>query len=340
MNYHGLPVKELTGAKVIHYEKPCSMLCWNDKPDGTLPELVEEWNSVVLFNPKATENNVVTIDGRTYTHCAEIPKDIDESRFATCEELAEWLDRNKDLCIGIIGLSVKDNFKEVRCVKSENYKPSPEALCKPCNDNGVFNVAGIVFLGRMTLDPMKPSVNNLIYGVEGIFEPTSERISLSEEVFARTYSIVIAEHLAVSRKAVRYGFGKFESKAIAESVKDRIITELGGTPDGLKDIYVVPTLSITDIPRMDCGDDSLAINIPIYLYNAYTKSVSVILKRTDLVPQAPDPKTQVLDGMADKINYVRSKTECGLARCKNALTLCNGDVDKAIALLMNGQQPS
>ena len=332
MNYHGLPVKEMVGAKVIYYDKPISLLCWNDTPDGTLPVLVEEWHNVILFNPSAKENRVVTLNGKTYQHCAEIPKDIDESRMATCEELLGWLDYNRDLFIGVLGKSSKDLFKEIRCVKLEDYKPSAEVMSKPCNDNGVFNVIGIMFLGKQTLDPMKPSVNNLLYGVEGIYEPDAERIALNEDVFARTYSIVITEHLAVSHQAVRYGFGKFSSKAIAESVKDRIITILCGTPDGAKDIYIVPTASIAGLSRMDCGDMGDTCGIPQYLDDAYTRASNEILFTPEMDPKDLSGKNP-LKGFAVKVNTLRARTERSLGKCRDALLATQGDMDKAEALL-------
>ena len=143
MNYHGLPVKECTGAKVIYYDKPCSMLCWNDTTNGTLPKLVEEHNSVILFNPTAKANNVVTIDGKTYTHCAEIPKEDDGSRFATCGELKAWLNLHPDTFV--VGKAFKDGFSEVRSTKAEDYCPHPAVVSRPCNDNGMFNVSAVLF---------------------------------------------------------------------------------------------------------------------------------------------------------------------------------------------------
>ena len=219
MNYHGLPVKECTGAKVIYYDKPCSMLCWNDTPNGTLPKLVEEHNSVVLFNPTAKANNVVTIDGKTYTHCAEIPKEDDGSRFATCGELKAWLNLHPDTFV--VGKAFKDGFSEVRSTKAEDYCPHPAAVSRPCNDNGMFNVSAVLFVSNLAM-PMEPTTSNLIYGMEGLYEPSAEQIQRNESVFTSHYSIIVVEHLAV-KGVNRYALGKFTSKEMAGRVANGII---------------------------------------------------------------------------------------------------------------------
>lgn len=316
MNYHGLPVKECTGAKVIYYDKPCSMLCWNDTPNGTLPKLVEEHNSIILFNPTAKANNVVTIDGKTYTHCAEIPKEDDGSRFATCGELKAWLNLHPDTFV--VGKAFKDGFSEVRSTKAEDYCPHPAAVSRPCNDNGMFNVSAVLFVSNLAM-PMEPTTSNLIYGMEGLYEPSAEQIQRNESVFTSHYSIIVVEHLAV-KGVNRYALGKFTSKEMAGRVANGIIEYLGGNiSEGSKDVYVIPSASVIGMVRYDFGDTPEDGVIPIYIKSAYVQAKSAAADCKEITPLQK----------AAMVNRLRGETECGLMPCKRALEECDWDYEKA-----------
>ena len=316
MNYHGLPVKECTGAKVIYYDKPCSMLCWNDTPDGTLPKLVEEQNSVILFNPTAMANNVVTIDGKTYTHCAEIPKEDDGSRFATCGELKAWLALHPTTYV--VGKAFKDGFSEPRSSQAEDYDPPVEVLDKPCNDNGLFNVSGVLFVANLTM-PMEPTTSNLIYGMEGLYEPSAEQIQRNESVFTSHYSVIVVEHLAV-KGVNRYALGKFTSKELATRVANGIIEYLGGNiSEGSKDVYVIPSASVIGMVRYGFGDNSEDGVIPAYIKSAYVRAESVAADGKEITPMQK----------AAMVNRLRGETGWGLMPCKRALEECDWDYDKA-----------
>lgn len=316
MNYHGMPVKECTGAKVIYYDKPCSMLCWNDTPNGTLPKLVEEQNSVILFNPMATANNVVTIDGKTYTHCAEIPKEDDGSRFATCGELKAWLALHPTTYV--IGKAFKDGFSETRSAQAEDFDPPVEVLDKPCNDNGLFNVSGILFVSNLTM-PMEPTTSNLIYGMEGLYEPSAEQIQRNENAFTSHYSIIVVEHLAV-KGVNRYALGKFTSKEQAVRVANGIIEYLGGNiSEGSKDVYVIPSASVIGMVRYDFGDNTEDGVVPAYIKGAYVQAESVAMVCKEITPMQK----------VGMVNRLRGETGRGLMPCKRALEECDWDYEKA-----------
>ena len=316
MNYHGMPVKECTGAKVIYYDKPCSMLCWNDTPNGTLPKLVEEQNSVILFNPTATANNVVTIDGKTYTHCAEIPQGDDGSRFATCGELKAWLALHPTTYV--IGKAFKDGFSETRSAQAEDFDPPVEVLDKPCNDNGLFNVSGILFVSNLTM-PMEPTTSNLIYGMEGLYEPSAEQIQRNENAFTSHYSIIVVEHLAV-KGVNRYALGKFTSKEQAVRVANGIIEYRGGNiSEGSKDVYVIPSASVIGMVRYDFGDNTEDGAVPAYIKSAYVQAESVAMVCKEITPMQK----------VGMVNRLRGETGRGLMPCKRALEECDWDYEKA-----------
>ena len=318
MDYNGIPVKEMVGgAKAVYWGKPTTLLCWND--DG--PAVV--CDDVILFNPTAAENRVVTATGKTYQKCALVPAPAEETRVATCRELLEWLKLNNCVEICIIGKSFKDSFAEIRGVAASDYKPTDDILDEPCNDNGRFNVSGLIFTGRnYSLEPMVPYVNYLIDGIKGIYEPTAECVAMNRAVFNRTYSIIITEHLAVSRKAVRYGFGSFKTKKDAERVKFRIFRILGGTPEGEKDIYIVPTAALAGLSRTDCGDMGGTCGIPQYLYDAYnTAFYDDVLAYTDI------------SGFSTKVQILREHTKRSLSECCKALLQADGVLKQAEDLL-------
>lgn len=323
MNYHGMPVKEFTSDKPVQFAEHTDMLVWNDNSSTEFPSIVYAHEEVIYYDPRVPINRVLTRSGATYDHCAEVPVEDADSTMATCRQLKKWLQLHPYTVV--IGRALKDGFLQPRATNAEDYNPLVSVLDKPCNDNGVFNVSGIFFItGRD--NPFAPTVSNLVYGVEGVYVPSTEQIRQNEKVFDTTYSIVIVEHQAISEKAVRYGFGNFGKKFSAESVIAAIIEVLGGSEDSKKCVYSVPTACVSDFPRVDCPECVDDSKIPEYLKTAYYTALHRVFPNTMVNPAEFPCKSGVT---AEKVNLLRSKTEKGLALCKATLEKYGGDFDKA-----------
>jgi len=324
MNYHGMPVKEFTSNYPMQFKEHTDMLVWNDNSSTEIPTIVYA-HEVIYYDPRVPKNRVLTLYGEHYDHCAEIPKETDSSRYATCGELQAWLNLHPETYV--IGKAFKDGFKETRSTKATDYHPHPAAVNRPCNDSGMFNVSGILFPANLT-KPMLPTTSNLIYGVEDLYEPSAEQIQKNETAFTNNYSIIVVEHKAV-KGVNRYAFGKFQEKEQAVSVANGIIEYLGGNAsEGSKDVYVIPTASVLDIPKCDCEDNVNAELIPAYIKSAYFCSMDRI------IPKKCDPITGIsMTERAAMVNKLRQETERGLMPCKRALDECGWDYDKAYALV-------
>lgn len=322
LDYKGLPITEFISDKPVQFEDHKTMLVWKDAPPNEVP-VVQYVTEVLSYDPRVPINRVLTRSGATYDHCAEVPVEDADSIMATCRQLKEWLQLHPYTVA--IGRALKDGFLQPRATNAEDYDPPVSVLDKPCNDNGIFNVSGIVFITGKD-NPFAPTVSNLVYGVEGVYEPSTEQIRQNEKVFGTTYSIVIVEHQAISEKAVRYGFGNFGKKFCAESVIDAIIEVLGGSEDSKKCIYSVPTACVADFPRVDCPECVDDDKIPEYLKTAYYTALHRVFPNTMVNPAEFDSKSGVT---AEKVNLLRSKTEKGLAVCKATLEKYGGDFDKA-----------
>lgn len=324
MNYHGMPVKEFTSDKPVQFAEHTDMLVWNDNSSTEFPTIVYA-HEVIYYDPRVPKNRVLTRYGEHYDHCAVVPNETDNSRYATCGELKAWL--NLHPYAFVIGKSFKDGFKETRSTKAADYCPQRVVMDKPCNDNRIFNVEGVLFISNLT-KPMKPTTNNLIYGMEGLYEPTAEQIQENESVFAESYSIVVVEHRAVSG-VDRYAFGLFKDKEKAVAVANGIIEKLGGDASiGSKDVYIVPTAALIDMPKCDCDCSVIPEVIPFYIKNAYYWSMDKVF------PKKCDPITGIsMTERVAMVNRLRQKTERGLMPCKRALEECGWDYDKAYALV-------
>lgn len=324
MNYHGMPVKEFTSGKPVQFTEHTDMLVWNDTPSTEFPTIVYA-HEVIYYDPRVPKNRVLTRYGEHYDHCAVVPNETDNSRYATCGELKAWLNRHPNTFV--IGKAYKDGFQEIRSTKAVDYCPPPLVVNRPCNDNGMFNVSAILFIANLT-KPMVPTTSNLIYGVEGLYEPTAEQIQENETAFAGSYSIIVVEHRAVSG-VNRYAFGKFEDKSKATDVAKGIIEYLGGNVfEGSKDVYIIPTASIIDMPKCNCDTNVNAELIPVYIKSAYYCSLDKVF------PKKCDPITGI--SMTERVAMVkrlRQQTERGLMPCKRALEECSWDYDKAYALV-------
>lgn len=324
MNYHGMPVKEFTSDKPVQFAEHTDMLVWNDNSSTEFPTIVYA-HEVIYYDPRVPKNRVLTRYGEHYDHCAVVPNETDNSRYATCGELKAWLNHHPNTFV--IGKAYKDGFQETRSTKAVDYCPPPLVVNRPCNDNGLFNVSAILFIANLT-KPMKPTTSNLIYGVEGLYEPTAEQIQENETAFVGYYSIIAVEHKAV-KGVNRYAFGKFEDKSKATDVAKGIIEYLGGNAfEGSKDVYVIPTASVIDMPKCNCDTNEDAELIPVYLKYAYYCSLDKVF------PKKCDPITGIsMTERATMVNRLRQQTERGLMPCKRALEECGWDYDKAYALV-------
>lgn len=325
MNYYGMPIKEFTSDKPVQFAEQKAMLVWNDNPSRGLSAIVFA-HDVIYYDPRVPKNRVLTLSGDYYDHCAEVPKETDDSRFATCGELKAWLNIHPNTVV--IGKAFKDGFTEPRSTTATDYCPHPDVVNKPCNDNGLFNVSAVLFISNLT-QTMEPTTSNLIYGVEGVYEPTAEQIRANEAAFAGNYSVVVVEHRAVSG-VNRYAFGKFTDKAKADAVANGIIKYLGGSvSEGSKDVYVVPTAGLIAMPKLGCGEDVNVEMIPAYITSAYYGALDQVFP-----PQKCDPITGIsMTARADMVNRLRQETERGLMPCKRALEECGWDYNKAFTLI-------
>lgn len=218
----------------------------------------------------------------------------------------------------VVGKAFKDGFSEPRSSQAEDYNPPVEVLDKPCNDNGLFNVSGVLFVSNLTM-PMEPTTSNLIYGMEGLYEPSAEQIQRNESVFTSHYSVIVVEHLAV-KGVNRYALGKFTSKELAGRVANGIIEYLGGNiSEGSKDVYVIPSASVIGMVRYGFGDNSEDGVIPAYIKSAYVRAESVAADGKDITPMQK----------AAMVNRLRGETGWGLMPRKRALEECDWDYNKA-----------
>lgn len=263
MNYRGMPITEFfNDGKTAVYDPPRAMLCWNDD-NGALPVLNYVPN-VSYFNPLANKNRVVTFSGEVYDHCAEFPKEIENStRMATCYELSCWLKRHPYAQVfssnlakpPIMGSNYIFNFaeKDIDCTRALSFSVSHLSL--PSN-------------GR----DFVPSVEALIYGVEGVYEPDAADIADNEAIFAdylgkESYTMLVKEHLAVigTRK---YSLGRFVSKASATEFMFRFIEMLGGRGCN-GDVEVVNYCEALENPQLIEDDGKGNQHIPKYLADAF-----------------------------------------------------------------------
>lgn len=322
INYKGLPVTEFVSDKPVQFDAHKDMLAWNDVPENEIP-VVKYVFEVLSYDPRVPKNRVLTRCGETYDHCAEIPVEIDDSTVATCKQLKEWLLLHPYTVV--IGRAFKDGFSQPRATNAEDYNPPDSVLDKPCDNNGVFNVSGVMFITGRDM-PFKPTQDNLVYGVAGVYEPSTEQINKNEELFAASFSIVVVDHQAISGKAVRYGFGNFVKKFCAEGVIAEMIRSLGGNEESKKFVYIVPTACVMEFPRVDCPTCVEDDKIPEYLKTAYYNALHRVFPNTMVNPAEFPCKSGVT---AEKVNLLRSKTEKGLALCKATLEKYGGDFDKA-----------
>jgi len=322
LNYKGLPITEFVSDKPVQFEDHKTMLVWKDAPPNEVP-VVQYVTEVLSYDPRVPINRVLTRSGATYDHCAEVPVEDADSIMATCRQLKEWLQLHPYTVV--IGRALKNGFLQPHATNAEDYDPPVSVLDKPCNDNGAFNVSGILFITGVD-NPFTPTVSNLVYGVVGVYEPSTEQIKQNEKVFGTTYSIVIVEHQAISEKAVRYGFGNFGKKFCADNVIAKIIEVLGGSEDSKKCIYSVPTACVSDFPRVDCPECVDDDKIPNNLTTAYYTALHRVFPNTMVNAAEFHCKSGVT---AENVNLLHSKTEKGIALCKTTLEKYGGDFNKA-----------